>query len=579
MPILHTISSFRTSANMDMANLAKRAVSETTTTASSSTSDQLSLQWTNPSDVLSILLIIGADIVQKALAATSGGPFTPVCFSFGWVAYAFTTLISIIGDGRLLPPPDYPAKVFNLKNGYVRENRSWVIGRLLRDNETRLGKKHPLGGDSLRISVFEALECGTGPGVAGSGRVKFWGIVVMVLQLGIAAIPAGLYSDWGILMITAAGTALALSAGALPQWGVEKLPNQRKSKENFAVTSGNGSRDVMIVLGCGQSLDLEELAAPESPRSTRLWEKHPFLSKPLIGEDGMPKTHSNKVEVKEALVYRGIPVGFWITCVLSTIQCVLWIALLITVAGLRSHSWFLIAVGGLGMFQNAVLAAISRNPEKWNLPLELVDVIQSRKVMDTLMDLEVTYPGFARHLVKEFFPGALHPDEVEWWSGEKGRYDKKRFDEKDRRGHPRSMMPNYASVSSPNLTKDKPLRGTETASPAPNNHTSNTTTQAPKTDPTPRAQTQEVSRANPSSSNPATSTDSPDTPSGTSTAPAPKIPEAKSGISTHDYAAMEPEPIASPPKRKDTENTDSSNSTTLSVDEVYSTIQTPPWPK
>jgi hypothetical protein len=29
--------------------------------------------------------------------------------------------------------------------------------------------------------------------------------------------------------------------------------------------------------------------------------------------------------------------------------------------------------------------------------------------MDTLMDLEATHPGSARHLVKEFFPGALHP--------------------------------------------------------------------------------------------------------------------------------------------------------------------------
>jgi len=59
-------------------------------------------------------------------------------------------------------------------------------------------------------------------------------------------------------------------ARVLPQWGMEKLLNERKSKENFAVTSGDGSRDVMIVLGCGQSLNLELLAAPESPRSTRL---------------------------------------------------------------------------------------------------------------------------------------------------------------------------------------------------------------------------------------------------------------------------------------------------------------------
>jgi hypothetical protein len=78
-------------------------------------------QWINPSDVLSVLMIIGGDIVQKALAETSGGLFTPVCFSFGWVAYSFTALVNLLGDGRLLPEPDYPVKVFNLGNRYERE--------------------------------------------------------------------------------------------------------------------------------------------------------------------------------------------------------------------------------------------------------------------------------------------------------------------------------------------------------------------------------------------------------------------------------------------------------------------------
>lgn len=78
----------------------------------------------NPSDVLSVLLIIGGDIVQTALAQTAGNRIVPVCFSFGWVAYSFSTLVRVLGDGRLLPPPDFPTKAFNLKSTYVRENKN-----------------------------------------------------------------------------------------------------------------------------------------------------------------------------------------------------------------------------------------------------------------------------------------------------------------------------------------------------------------------------------------------------------------------------------------------------------------------
>lgn len=45
-------------------------------------------QWTNPGDVFTILMIIGGEIVQVAIAQLCCGPipsFTPVSFSFGWV--------------------------------------------------------------------------------------------------------------------------------------------------------------------------------------------------------------------------------------------------------------------------------------------------------------------------------------------------------------------------------------------------------------------------------------------------------------------------------------------------------------
>lgn len=209
----------------------------------------------------------------------------------------------------------------------------------------------------------------------------------------------------------------------------------------------------MIILGRGNSLDLEELASSESPRSTRIWEKIGFLSKPVLNTDGTEKTHGNRVKVRETKMLYGIPLGFIMTGALCTTQCVFWIALLITVAGLKSHSWFILAIGALGMFQNAAVAAISRDPSKRNLPLIPVDHIVSRTVMDGLMDLEVTFPGQAQYLLDEFFPGKLRETEIQWWTGTtpdaRDAYDDKRCKELARRGFPRSRMPSYKNSNNP----------------------------------------------------------------------------------------------------------------------------------
>jgi hypothetical protein len=392
----------------------------------------LRAQWTNPSDVLSVLLIIGGDLVQKALAQTSGGPVTPVCLSFGWVAYSLTALVGVVGDGRLLPPPDYPAMVFNLKNGYKRDNRNWVVGRIVRDNEIFMSKKCPLDGKGIRIAVYEACPSRSASTNPGSGRVRSIAGIVMLLQFGIAAIPWIIDREWGVLMITLIGTALAVAAGALPQWKVEKLPARKTSRKNFALTSGNGSRDIMIVLGCGNSLDLEELAAAETPRSTRLWETVTYLSAPIFESNGRARTHPKSEEpMRRSKVFRGIPIGHWITLLICVLQCFWWLALLITVAGLRSHAWYLLLVGVLGMFQNATIAGISRSPSKRGLPLKRIDTIDTRSVMDGLMDYEFIYKDYggekdsasARHLLREFFPGDLHPEEKAWWNGNTSEYD------------------------------------------------------------------------------------------------------------------------------------------------------------
>ena len=46
-------------------------------------SNEFSTQWTHPADVFSVLLLLGGDVVARALAQLVGGWITPVAFSFG----------------------------------------------------------------------------------------------------------------------------------------------------------------------------------------------------------------------------------------------------------------------------------------------------------------------------------------------------------------------------------------------------------------------------------------------------------------------------------------------------------------
>ncbi|KAI1629856.1 hypothetical protein EDD37DRAFT_70612 [Exophiala viscosa] len=371
----------------------------------SETSDAFWLQWRNPGDVFSVLLILGGDVVSRALAQLTGTSITPVAFSFGWVAYAVAAVVSAVGENKLMPLPDCNCKVINAKSGYVRDNSSWIVGQIVRDYEEWMDKdikKHLSGildaawekerdqaekyqkgsGSSvprpkqagLCVSIYRA---GTAVvGCPGYDLAYYIGFATTVLQLGIAAIPCGIFGDWGILLVTVGGILLSFASGSLSEWREEKWACRRNSYKDVILTRGNGSQHAIVVLGTGKGLDLEDLAAGQT-----------------------------NVDVSASRYTR----------VVVTLLAALWIILLITAAGLKKNTWFLLAVGGIGMLQNIYVAGKQRSPQAFGVPLKFVKVIGMPKVMHTLFAVEEQYPHIGASMRATFFPYELRHEELEKW--------------------------------------------------------------------------------------------------------------------------------------------------------------------
>lgn len=89
----------------------------------------------------------------------------------------------------------------------------------------------------------------------------------------------------------------------------------------------------------------------------------------------------------------------------------LWIVLLITTAGLKANTWFLLAVGGIGTLQNIYVAGAQRKPENFGVPLDYLDVLGDSSAMETLFQVEEQYEGVGCSMLREFFPGDLRENE------------------------------------------------------------------------------------------------------------------------------------------------------------------------
>lgn len=297
------------------------------------------------------------------------------------------------------PDPDCRCKVIGGKTGHARDNSSWILGRVVRDTEywvdarvrakvdevleekfSKMKKKDagavkPLIA-GLVVSVYEPSK--TVPAGTVARDASFWvGLPTIALQLAIASIACGVYGDWGTLLITLAGTVLSLATGLLPQWEREKWACRRGAKHDYILTRGNGSQHAILVLGNGHGLNLEDLGSGQVNAATAA----------------------------------GVA-----TRVSLAVLAALWVLLLITAAGLQRQTWFLLAIGAIGILHNAYVAGAPRRPDSFGVPLDFVEVLGSASVMGALQEVETRYEGVGRAMLQEFFPGPIPDAEGRWWA-------------------------------------------------------------------------------------------------------------------------------------------------------------------
>lgn len=284
------------------------------------------------------------------------------------------------------PTPDISVVVSSTEFGHVRSNQSWILGRLLRDFEkfwmplevrqnlanmlTQAGK--PKAG--LCISIFEASSDAEA-GIPKRDLYWYSGYLVAIIQLGIAVVPWVIWGQWEIFLITTAGTLLAFAVGSLPQWREERWKCRRGTKKTFTLCRGNGSQHVLVILGGGRGLDLEDLAVSDEAAS---------------------------------------PLRMTTLVLLSFAIC--WIVLLITVSGIKEHTWFLVAVGTLGMIHTTLVTGAPRRPEWFGIHLKFREVFVRRKVMEALKVAEEKYPTLGKSLLPTFFPNGVRAEDGEWAS-------------------------------------------------------------------------------------------------------------------------------------------------------------------
>lgn len=306
-----------------------------------------------------------------------------------------------------MPLPDCACKIINGESSYVRDNSSWILGRIMRDYENWMhdeirARQDELIEERYQADIEQARRRAPGSEAEVTRRaqaglcVSFYraghakkgavycdvvylsGFFIALVQLGIAAVPFGMSGDWSILFITTAGIALAFASGSLSQWRKEKWACRTGHGKTVVITRGNGAKHAIVISDPdGIGLDLETLAAGQA----NLDVSTSFSSRILVG-----------------------------------LLAVLWIFLLICASGITENTWFLLGIGSIGIIQNIFVAGFCRNPEAFGLPLHYESVIGMPKVMDALFEVEKVKPRLGLSMRETLFPGSmLKDDEKRKW--------------------------------------------------------------------------------------------------------------------------------------------------------------------
>jgi hypothetical protein len=172
--------------------------------------------------------------------------------------------------------------------------------------------------------------------------------------------------------------------GSMREWRFEKFHCRKNSGLSYVITRGNGHRHVFVVFADKQKsgLYLDDLAGAVAHATPR-------------------------------------------TRFTSIIFAVLWIVFLVVAGGLKEHTWYLLAVGALGMIQNVAVAGLPRKSASHGIPLSEVKKTYGRRVkgkkrpgvMQVLYECDNEHPGLGRAIRAEFFQDAsLRADEIDEWN-------------------------------------------------------------------------------------------------------------------------------------------------------------------
>ncbi|EFR00327.1 hypothetical protein MGYG_03329 [Nannizzia gypsea CBS 118893] len=298
----------------------------------------VAIHWTDPKDILSVLFILGGDLVEHAFAQLVGTPVPPVAFSFG---------ITTTGNTR--------TSHHHLKGNITRKWDQMKLDSITTHGTCAKVKKPKKAG--LCVSIYKAKEEGLGR--PKRDKFDYSGMFTTLLQLALSAVPLMREGDWSPFLTTLSGALLSIISGCLRQWRREKWPCCASSEKTVVLTKGAGCQHAIAIIGDGRGFDLEEMA---------------------VGSEE-----------------RDLPCDLF-TRVAVFILAVLWVLLVIFAAGLKTNAWYVITAGGMGTIQNAYVVGGKRTPESFGLPLEFLDVIGELGVMDTLLAVEEKYPNLGSNM-------------------------------------------------------------------------------------------------------------------------------------------------------------------------------------